>query len=543
VRPRIVLLSGHVGTGKTTLARGLVGRFGGDHLKTGELLAKELKDPHNPDRRSLQDAGDMLDRRTGGNWVLSALDQHLRERPPDVMVMVDAVRIEQQIKAIRDAFGPRVVHVHLTAPEAILERRYQQRSRAARGVMGRGIRELGSFADVNLSPTEQQIESLERLADIVINTQRSTELDVQIRVASYLGLYGTRGARLVDVFVGGQYGSEGKGHVVATLAPEYQVLVRVGGPNAGHKVRLASGGSYTHHQLPSGTLTSSAHLVLAPGAVLRVEKLMQEIAECGVEVERLTIDPMAMITTDEDIEREERGVVASIGSTKQGVGHATARRIRDRGGEVALARDVPDLKPYVRPAREVLDDALGRGERILVEGTQGTGLSLYHGRYPHVTSRDTTASACLAEAGLPPSRVRRVVMVCRTYPIRVQSPSGGSSGFMAQEISLAEIARRSGLNERALRKAEKTSTTGRNRRIAEFDWDLLRRAASLNGPTDIALTFADYIARENGDAKRFDQLTPETIRFVEDVERVAAAPVSLISTGFHLRSIIDRRNW
>jgi adenylosuccinate synthase len=191
----------------------------------------------------------------------------------------------------------------------------------------------------------------------------------------------------------------------------------------------------------------------------------------------------------------------------------------------------------------VLDDALGRGERILVEGTQGTGLSLYHGRYPHVTSRDTTASACLAEAGLPPSRVRRVVMVCRTYPIRVQSPSGGSSGFMAQEISLAEIARRSGLNERALRKAEKTSTTGRNRRIAEFDWDLLRRAASLNGPTDIALTFADYIARENGDAKRFDQLTPETIRFVEDVERVAAAPVSLISTGFHLRSIIDRRNW
>src|SRR5262249_8771372 len=218
---------------------------------------------------------------------------------------------------------------------------------------------------------------LAELADIIIDTQRSTELDVQVRVASYLGLYGVRDARLVDVFIGGQYGSEGKGHVVATLAPEYQLLVRVGGPNAGHKVRLASGDTYTHHQLPSGTLTSSAQLLLAPGAVLRVESLMREIADCAVDVGRLTIDPMAMIITDADIEGEQQGVLSSIGSTKQGVGYATARRIRDRGGAVTLARDIPDLKPYVRPAREVLDDALGRGESILVEGTQGTGLSLY----------------------------------------------------------------------------------------------------------------------------------------------------------------------
>ncbi len=542
MRPRLVLLSGHVGAGKTTLARRLVDRFGFDLLKTGELLAKELKDPRNPDRESLQEAGELRDRRTGGAWVLTALEQHLRERSPDAMVLVDAVRIERQILAIRDAFGSRVVHVHLTAPEPTLEQRYRERTRTTRGTVG-GVRELDSFADVMRSPTEQQVETLKRLADIVIDTQRSTELDVQIRVASYLGLYGARDGRLVDVFIGGQYGSEGKGHVVATLAPEYQVLVRVGGPNAGHKVRLASDEIYTHHQLPSGTLTSSGLLVLAPGAVLRVEKLMQEIAECGVEMGRLTIDPSAMIITDADIEGEEQGVVSSIGSTKQGVGYATARRIRDRGGDVALARDIPDLKPYLRSAREVLDDAIGRGERILLEGTQGTGLSLYHGHYPHVTSRDTTASACLAEAGLPPSLVRRVVMVCRTYPIRVQSPTDSTSGYMSQEISLAEIARRSGLNEKALREAEKTSTTGRDRRIAEFDWDLLRRAASLNGPTDIALTFADYISSDNSNAKRFDQLSPETIRFIEDVERVAAARVSLISTGFHLRSIIDRRNW
>jgi adenylosuccinate synthase len=65
----------------------------------------------------------------------------------------------------------------------------------------------------------------------------------------------------------------------------------------------------------------------------------------------------------------------------------------------------------------------------------------------------------------------------------------------------------------------------------------------LNAPTDIALTFADYLTINNRNSRRFEQLHPETIRFIEEVERVAAAPVSLISTRFHSRSIIDRRSW
>jgi adenylosuccinate synthase len=72
---------------------------------------------------------------------------------------------------------------------------------------------------------------------------------------------------------------------------------------------------------------------------------------------------------------------------------------------------------------------------------------------------------------------------------------------------------------------------------------LLRTAASLNGPTDIALTFADYLSIKNRDAHRFEQLTEETIRFVEEVEGVTGAPVSLVSTGFGPRAIIDRRKW
>ena len=134
-------------------------------------------------------------------------------------------------------------------------------------------------------------------------------------------------------------------------------------------------------------------------------------------------------------------------------------------------------------------------------------------------------------------------MVCRSYPIRVQSPKGGTSGRMSQNLTWKEISRRSGITEAELRRTERTSTTNRKRRVGEFDWSLLRRAVSLNAPTDIALTFADYISINNRDARRFEQLTPETIRFIEEIERVAAAPVSLISTRFESRSIIDRRAW
>jgi adenylosuccinate synthase len=72
---------------------------------------------------------------------------------------------------------------------------------------------------------------------------------------------------------------------------------------------------------------------------------------------------------------------------------------------------------------------------------------------------------------------------------------------------------------------------------------MLRQAVSLNGPTDIALTFADYFGIENRRARRFEQLSEGTIEFIEEVERVSVVPVSLIATRFDFRSIIDRRKW
>jgi adenylosuccinate synthase len=213
--------------------------------------------------------------------------------------------------------------------------------------------------------------------------------------------------------------------------------------------------------------------------------------------------------------------------------------------DVRMAGDIPDLKPYLRSATDVLEDAYSRGLRIMLEGTQGTGLSLYHGSYPHVTSRDTGVAGTPSEAGVAPHRLRRCILVCRTYPIRVESPSEtDSSGPMSIELKWSEVEKRAEVPRGRLEGSERTSTTDKLRRVGEFEWDLLRRSALVNGPTDIALTFVDYLGKKNRDARRFDQLSPDALLFIEEVERVSGARVSLVSTGFDKRpAIVDRRTW
>ena len=470
--------------------------------------------------------------------VRDALARLEGDLPEDAVLLVDAVRIPEQIDAIRKSYGARVAHVHVTAPPEVLAERYETRTG--------GVKELASYEEVRQDPTEQRVRDLEPKADVLIDTDRCTEDDVFVRAASHLGLYGKGIERLVDVLVGGQFGSEGKGNIAAYLSSEYDLLVRVGGPNAGHKV-FWDPEPYAFHLLPSGTLHSRADLVIGPGSVISVEQLQKEINDCQVTTARLAIDPRAMVIEPADVMFEEKTLRGSIGSTAQGVGAATARKVLrgawPDGPPVRLAKEVPELQPYLRETCEVLDNAFTRGARVFLEGTQGSGLSLHHGPYPHVTSRDTTVSGCLSESGIAPSRVRRIVMVCRTFPIRVESPRGKSSGPMSQEISPEVVAERSGISINEIQEIERTTTTDRPRRLGEFDWSLLRTAASLNGPTDVALTFADYLSIENRRARRFEQLTEESIQFIEEVERVGGARVSLISTRFHWRGIIDRRLW
>ena len=499
---RVIAISGRVASGKTSLAVGLKNRFDGVVvLKTHELIRLE-RSTVEFERSALQLAGSRLDARSNGRWLGQAVSRTIMTWSREsAYVVVDSCRIEGQVDGLREIFGNRVVHVHLTASNQELGRRYGRRQSQ--------MKELDSYSLVQADSTEARVDDLAEMADIVVDTERCDEKDVLVRTAARLGLYGRSYSRLLDVLVGGQWGSEGKGHIASYLAPEYDVLVRVGGPNAGHQV-YREAGAITYHHLPSGTQENeSAKVVIGPGAVIRVPDLLAEIVKCSRTGASLFIDPNAMVIEDIDLERENEGSeegtgMSEIGSTRRGVGEATARKIlrpRAKPG-VRLASDVKELQAYLRPTVEILDDAFRAGQRVFLEGTQGTGLSLHHGSFPYVTSRDTTVSGCLAEAGIAPSRVRRVVMVVRSYPIRVKGPSGP----MGREISWAEISRRSGQNVRQLRKQEHSSTSNKLRRVAEFNWTQLRNAASLNGPTDIALSFADYIAKKNERARRFEQL-------------------------------------
>jgi adenylosuccinate synthase len=537
---RLVVVSGRVASGKSSLARDLCEHFRGKRYSTHEMLVQRLGGSE-PGRRPLQEEGERLDRRTKGSWVRDDLAREIYALEGYTLAVVDSARILGQINYLRESFGRRVVHIHTTASESTIRKRYDRRRKSRKG-------ELPSYSEVIKDPTEAQVESLGEHADLLIDTDRCLPRDVLVRAARALGLLSGWASPCVDAIIGGEYGSEGKGNIAYYLAPEYDLLVRVGGPNAGHKVFLETGERYTHHHLPSGTRAGEAKLLMGPGNVIRVKSLLQEIAECDVSRDRLSIDPRAMVIEDADIRREGH-LQSSIGSTRQGVGWATARRLLrgadKRMAKVRMAEDVEDLHPFLKPAGDVLENAYSRELRIMLEGTQGTGLSLYHGSYPYVTSRDTSVAGSLSEAGIAPHRLRRCVLVCRTYPIRVESPSKEhSSGPMSMEISWAEVERRAEVPKGKLRRSEMTSTTNKQRRVGEFEWDLLRRSSLINGPTDIALTFVDYLGKRNLNARRFDQLTPAALNLIDEIERVAGAPVSLVSTGFTQRpAIVDRRTW
>lgn len=535
---RLVVISGGLASGKSKLAKRLNRTFGCEVIQTSSLIRK-LNPAVGSDRASMQKAGNRLDATTGQSWIADEIGKEIRkDGEPSVPVILEGVRKPRQMEAIQSAIGHRHVrHFHLHVDRETQRRRFTEANREK----DRAV----SFEAAIDDASERQIARLARRADAVIDTSRYTENDVYSHVSARLNLQSRSSDRLVDVVIGGQYGSEGKGNIADYLSPEYDLLVRVGGPNAGHIVYEEP--PYTHISLPCGTRRNDrSDLIVGPGSVLDPDTLLKEVRECEVEPTRLTIDENAVLITAEDKEWENERLKSEIGSTAMGVGKATARRVTDRFRDerrCKLAKDMrvvcPELAPYVGSAIERLEMAYWRGEKILLEGTQGTGLSLFHGNYPSVTSRDTSVSGCLSEAGIGPRRINRVVLVCRTYPIRV----AGNSGDFSMEINWNVVSKRSGIPEAELKGHEVGSRSGTERRVGEFDWTMLRKSCHLNSPTDIALTFVDYLSVKNRNVVRFEELTRDSINFVEEVELVSGVPCSLIANRFDYKCVIDRRRW
>jgi adenylosuccinate synthase len=328
------------------------------------------------------------------------------------------------------------------------------------------------------------------------------------------------------VVVGGFFGDEGKGKIISYLAQNDNpsIVVRGGaGPNAGHTIEDGNK-KYKVRMLPSGFLNKKARLMIGPGVVINPDVLHKEIKEFDV-AKRSFIDNNCGIIEKTHTDADSGGrLKEKIGSTGSGTGPANADRAMRT---LKMAKDIPSLKPYLTDVAQELHTALDSDQNVLVEGTQGTFLSLWHGTYPFVTSKDVTASGICADIGLGPKNVDDVMVVFKSYVTRV------GTGTLEGELPMDEVAKRGW--------SEVGTVTGRQRRAAEFDFDLARRAVMLNSATQIALTKLDVLFPECAHKNSFDDLSDAAKKFVTQIEDHTDVAVTLIGTGPGVTDIIDLR--
>jgi len=330
------------------------------------------------------------------------------------------------------------------------------------------------------------------------------------------------------VLLGAQWGDEGKGKATDLLGDKVKYVVRYqGGNNAGHTVVIGQE-KYALHLLPSGILTPSCIPVIGNGVVIDTAVLLEEIRglnERGVDTSKLRISTNAHLITPyhRTIDKvTERFLGKSkIGTTGRGIGPAYADKINRIGIRVQDLFDEPilrkklegalrdknqvlikvfnrkgievdevlkeyleyaeALRPYIVDTSLLLNDALGRGEVVLLEGSQGTLLDVDHGTYPFVTSSNPTAGGASTGSGIGPTRITRVIGIVKAYTTRV-----GSGPFPT------ELFDEDGEKLRSLG-GEFGTTTGRSRRTGWYDALIARYAVRINGLTDFFLTKLDVL--------------------------------------------------
>jgi len=328
------------------------------------------------------------------------------------------------------------------------------------------------------------------------------------------------------VVVGGFFGDEGKGKIISYLAikDNPSIIVRGGaGPNAGHTIRDGDK-VYKVRMLPSGFLNKNARVMIGPGVVVNPDVLLKEIQDFDAKG-RSFIDKNCGIIEEKHLTSDSKGELKEkIGSTGSGTGPANA----DRAMRILkLAKDLDSLKPLLVDVPQEINSAISSKQNVLIEGTQGTFLSLWHGTYPFVTSKDVTASGICADIGLGPKNVDEVIVVFKSYVTRV------GTGPLAKELTLEE-AQNKGWSEFG-------TVTGRQRRAAEFDFDLARRAIMLNSATQISITKLDVLFPECAGKTSYEEISDEAKSFIKNIEDKLNTPVTIIGTGPAINDVIDRR--
>ncbi len=327
------------------------------------------------------------------------------------------------------------------------------------------------------------------------------------------------------VIAGGFWGDEGKGKIISYLAlkDKLDFCVRTGSVNAAHTI-WHQGRRYALHMVPGGFVYDKCRLLVAAGTNVDVNQFLEEVEATNVKA-RVGMDSQASIIEEKHSAQDKASAhLKGLGTTGRGVGPAIEERVRRTA---KLAKDIPELKPYLTDVSAEVNKALDKDKEVLLEGTQGLLLSLFHGTYPYVTGRDTSASAICSEAGVGPTRVDNVFVVLKAFITRV------GTGPLPGELSKEEAQKRGWF--------ETAAGTGRDRRSAPFNFELAKKATMINGATQIAVTKLDCVYPECRGSKSYSALPKEAKQFINEVEKQTEVPVALMGTGPEALDIIDRR--
>ena len=331
------------------------------------------------------------------------------------------------------------------------------------------------------------------------------------------------------VVVGTQWGDEGKGKITDFLSANAEVIARYqGGDNAGHTI-VIDGKKFKLHLIPSGIFFPEKISVIGNGVVINPKSLVKELAylhEEGVTTDSLRISDRAHVILPYHIEldrlQEESKGDNKIGTTIKGIGPAYMDKAARVGIRIAdlLDRDVfaerlrinleeknrqftklyeaealsfddifeeyyeygQQIKQYVTDTSVILNDALDNGKRVLFEGAQGVMLDIDQGTYPFVTSSNPVAGGVTIGSGVGPSKIEKVVGVCKAYTSRVGDGPFPTELFDEVGDRIREVGHEYG------------TTTGRPRRVGWFDSVVMRHSRRVSGITNLSLNSIDVLS-------------------------------------------------
>ena len=331
------------------------------------------------------------------------------------------------------------------------------------------------------------------------------------------------------VVVGTQWGDEGKGKITDFLSANAEVIARYqGGDNAGHTI-VIDGKKFKLHLIPSGIFFPEKISVIGNGVVINPKSLVKELAylhEEGVSTDSLRISDRAHVILPYHIEldrlQEESKGDNKIGTTIKGIGPAYMDKAARVGIRIAdlLDREVfaerlrinleeknrqftklydaealsfddifeeyyeygQQIKQYVTDTSVILNDALDNGKRVLFEGAQGVMLDIDQGTYPFVTSSNPVAGGVTIGSGVGPSKIDKVVGVCKAYTSRVGDGPFPTELFDEVGDRIREVGHEYG------------TTTGRPRRVGWFDSVVMRHSRRVSGITNLSLNSIDVLS-------------------------------------------------